>query len=137
MKKESVIFLFFVFAGLSFCCRTVVYAEQDPCSNIVTSQQVFDCSVEKIKNADIRLNKAYKNLKGRVSLAYKADPKLGGVYIEKIRNAQRAWLHLRDLTCPLEAFEIEPGTQAYHSVVNNCFARMEDDRSTYLDHLAN
>ena len=136
MSKNYSVFLRYLFVGLSVCSGVNVYAEASPCSNIVTSQQVFDCSVYKEKKADVDLNQAYKNLKQRVSSLYKADPALGEKYFERVKEAQRAWLHLRDLTCSLEAFEIENGTQAYLSIVNNCLARMDYDRSAYLRHLA-
>jgi uncharacterized protein YecT (DUF1311 family) len=57
-------------------------------------------------------------------------------YIQKIKESQRLWIKLRDADCALETFQIEIGPQAYETTLNNCIARMSDERSNYLEHIA-
>lgn len=109
---------------------------QDECTGITTSQQVDKCSeVSKIA-ADSQLNTSYHQLMARLETQYRAEPDTGTAYTAKVKEAQRAWIKLRDANCPLEAFEIKPGTSAYTTTVNNCIARMSRERSVFLDNVA-
>jgi uncharacterized protein YecT (DUF1311 family) len=109
---------------------------QDECAGITTSQQVDKCSeVSKIA-ADSQLNTSYHQLMARLETQYRAEPDTGTAYTAKVKEAQRAWIKLRDANCPLEAFEIKPGTSAYTTTVNNCIARMSRERSVFLDNIA-
>ncbi len=109
---------------------------QDECAGITTSQQVDKCSeVSKIA-ADSQLNTSYHQLLARLETQYRAEPDTGTAYTAKVKEAQRAWIKLRDTNCPLEAFEIKQGTSAYVTTVNNCVARMSRERSVFLDNIA-
>lgn len=106
------------------------------CSEITTSQQVFECSVLSKSRADEKLNKNYRNLIERVRSQYKPNQALSTEYISKIKYSQRTWIKLRDANCILEAFEIETGSQAYETTLNNCITRMSYERSEYLENIA-
>lgn len=109
---------------------------QDECTGITTSQQVDKCSDVSKVAADSQLNTSYHQLMARLETQYQAEPDTETAYTAKVKEAQRAWIKLRDANCPLEAFEIKPGTSAYTTTVNNCIARMSRERSVFLDNVA-
>jgi uncharacterized protein YecT (DUF1311 family) len=109
---------------------------QDECGEITASQQIDKCSDVAKNAADSLLNTSYHQLMARLETQYLADPDAGAVYTAKVKEAQRVWIKLRDANCPLEAFEIKPGTSAYLTTVNNCIARMSHERSAFLDKIA-
>lgn len=109
---------------------------QDECAGVSTSQQVDKCSDVSKVAADSQLNTSYHQLMARLETQYQTEPGTGTAYTAKVKEAQRAWIKLRDANCPLEAFEIKPGTSAYVTTVNNCIARMSRERSVFLDNIA-
>ena len=116
----------------------VVYAADpisESCKEIVSSQHVFECSAYEKGRADKALNDQYRSLLKRVGSQYKSNQTLRDEYIQKIKESQRLWIKLRDADCALETFQIEIGTQAYETTLNNCIARMSDERSKYLEHI--
>lgn len=97
---------------------------KDECTGNTTSRQVDKCSDVSKVAADSQLNTSYHQLMARLETQYRAEPDTGAAYTAKVKEAQRAWIKLRDANCPLEAFEIKPGTSAYVTTVNNCIVRM-------------
>lgn len=117
----------------------VVYAADpisESCKEIVNSQQIFECSAYEKERADKALNDQYRSLLKRVGRQYKSNKTLGDEYIQRIKESQRLWIKLRGANCALETFQIEIGTQAYETTLNSCIARMSDERSKYLEHIA-
>lgn len=131
-------FLLRIFCALT--CHAISPASiafaQDECAEIATGQQVDKCSDVSKVAADSLLNTSYHQLMARLETQYQAEPDTGTAYMVKVKEAQRAWIKLRDASCPLEAFEVKPGTSAYVTTVNNCVARMSRGRSVYLDNIA-
>lgn len=109
---------------------------QDDCSEITISEQIDRCSDVAKSAADSQLNTSYHQLMARLEAQYRAEPDTGAAYTAKVKEAQRVWIKLRDANCPLEAFEIKPGTSAYVATVNNCIARMSRERTVFLDSIA-
>lgn len=109
---------------------------QDDCSEITISEQIDRCSDVAKNAADSQLNTSYHQLMARLEAQYRTEPDTGAAYTAKVKEAQRVWIKLRDANCPLEAFEIKPGTSAYVATVNNCIARMSRERTVFLDNIA-
>ncbi|WP_018927458.1 lysozyme inhibitor LprI family protein [Pseudomonas umsongensis] len=109
---------------------------QDDCNEIIISEQIDRCSDVAKNAADSQLNTSYHQLMARLEAQYRAEPDTGTAYTTKVKEAQRVWIKLRDANCPLEAFEIKPGTSAYVATVNNCIARMSRERTVFLDSIA-
>ncbi|MFS2093286.1 lysozyme inhibitor LprI family protein [Pseudomonas sp. Pseusp11] len=109
---------------------------QDDCNEIIISEQIDRCSDVAKNAADLQLNTSYHQLMARLEAQYRAEPDTGAAYTAKVKEAQRVWIKLRDANCPLEAFEIKPGTSAYVATVNNCIARMSRERTVFLDNIA-
>ncbi len=89
------------------------YHSSSTCKEIISSQQVFECSMYEKARADKALNSQYRSLLERVGIQYKPNRTLSDEYIQKIKKSQRLWIKLRDADCALETYQIEIGTQAY------------------------
>lgn len=98
------------------------------CTNITTSPQLNDCVDKMVVALNARLLNKFVNFEARAKAVYAVDLKLGKELIEKVRKAQDSWITLRDLNCSIDAFEVEEGTLAYITTVNNCIIRMNKER---------
>ena len=126
--------VFVRFIALSFGCLFASLAmAEDDCKEITVSWQVDLCVEAARKEADAQLNASYKKLLARFESQRRSDPEQNKALVAMAREAQRAWIKLRDTTCPLEATEIEPGVAAHVTTINNCMARMSLERAAYLD----
>ncbi|WP_281290840.1 lysozyme inhibitor LprI family protein [Pigmentiphaga aceris] len=101
----------------------------------MNNQQIYECSRQKIIDADAELNRSYKMLNDSISSGYKADPKLGNELLEHVKKSQRAWITVRDENCAIESFVITPSTPAFAATRNLCLARESFARSRYLKEL--
>lgn len=111
------------------------FAEAD-CKEASISAQVDHCAEMAMKEADSQLNRGYHQLMARLETQYQSQSELGAAYLVKVKEAQRAWVKLRDANCAVEAFEIENDKPAHATVVNNCITRMSQERSVELDKIA-
>ncbi|WP_232253749.1 lysozyme inhibitor LprI family protein [Pseudomonas glycinae] len=126
--------MFVRFMALSFGCLFASFAmADDDCKEISVSSQVDRCVEAVRKEADSQLNASYKKLLARFESQQRTDPEQGKALVAMARESQRAWIKLRNTTCPLEATEIEPGMAAHVTTINNCMARMSLERAAYLD----
>ncbi|KPN88648.1 hypothetical protein AL066_29380 [Pseudomonas nunensis] len=117
---------------IGLLATSVVFSEED-CKVITASAQVDKCAAIARKTADEKLNTSYKKLLVRLESQQKADPEQGKAFMALAKDAQRAWIKLRDTNCPLEATNIESGVAAHTTTINNCITRMSQERSAYLD----
>lgn len=130
IRKISLIFLF-LFA------RTALSDDvNDPCKEIEASSQIALCAQYNKEQSDNLLNSSYKATLNRIRLQYKNSPLLADQYVSLLKKAQREWINLRDADCKLEAFEIEETAEAYQVTIDNCIAKMSNDRANYLKHIA-
>ncbi|WP_458729729.1 lysozyme inhibitor LprI family protein [Pseudomonas brenneri] len=129
-----------IFFGLLFSVCGVCYAEDAPLdqcsSNDTVSQDVYECSKQKSREADLELNYAYRALNDKVTKDYKAAPMLGEQLKGHIKKSQMAWIRLRDENCAVESFVISPETQAFETTRNYCIARGSRDRAQCLSNLS-
>jgi uncharacterized protein YecT (DUF1311 family) len=108
----------------------------NPCKEIEASSQIALCAQYNKEQSDAFLNSSYKATLNRVRLQYRNSPLLADQYISLLKTAQREWIDLRDADCKLEAFEIEETAEAYQVTIDNCIAKMSDDRADYLNRIA-
>jgi len=102
----------------------------------MNNQQIYECSRQKIIDADAELNRSYQALSDRISKAYTADTQLGNELKAHVTKSQRAWITVRDENCLIESFVISRGTPAHEATKNLCLARESLDRSRYLKDVA-
>lgn len=96
---------------------------------------LWEQSQYKLNKADEALNRTYRNLLDRVSASYSPAPELGESLKSHIRKAQRAWIALRDETCHIQAFFIDPAAPAFEEARLDCLARETEIRTQYLGSL--
>lgn len=128
-------FVRFIALSLGLLSASIALAE-DNCKVITVSWQYDQCVEADRKSADAKLNASYKLLMTRFESQWKREPEQAKAYMAMARDSQRAWIKLRDTTCPLEAIETETGSKAYTTLTNNCIARMSLERAAYLDAVA-
>lgn len=105
------------------------------CSDISASAQVDDCLHREKLSSQAVLDAGVSQFEAYISDLYEADSALGEQLIEMVTEAQQAWLLFRDANCMVEAFEAEEGTPLQQSLINSCVARMNAERTGYLDRL--
>jgi len=125
-------FVRFIALSLGLLSASAAFAE-DTCKVITVSWQYDECVEADRKSADAKLNASYKKLMERFESRWKPEPEQGKAYMAMAKESQRAWIKLRDTTCPLDATDVEPGSQAYTLVLNKCIARMSLERAAFLD----
>lgn len=81
-----------------------------------------------LKQVQDRMRIEFELLLDQIGASYKPAPELGQE-LELLHNqAQRQWAQYMDLTCKIEAFEIDEHYPAYNTAVDLCKAQMTLDR---------
>ena len=131
--------IFFLIISTSACMaqpsNVKPLTDELDCTAIIISPQLDDCIHKKMLSSNARLLVEMKNFEKRAKKLYTPDPVIGKELIDKVRNAQDAWLNFREKNCIVEAFEVQTGTPAYITTVNNCVIRMNTDRINMLKKL--
>ncbi|WP_419146533.1 lysozyme inhibitor LprI family protein [Pseudomonas nitroreducens] len=102
------------------------------CNNLSISQQVFECSRDRVEAADAELNRVYKGLIRKIHVDYSSNIRMGEELEGRLRASQRAWLVSRDANCLLEVFFVEKEKIAFEVTRNNCVYRESSQRIEYL-----
>ncbi|KAA8999933.1 DUF1311 domain-containing protein [Affinibrenneria salicis] len=102
------------------------------CSLATSDNEMSACATGNKNQAEQALNKEYAAAKQRIGQAYRNDQALGKQYLDTLLNAQRGWLKYRDGQCELEAFLAEEGSSANRALINDCVARLDNDRISQL-----
>ena len=90
------------------------------CASAKTQLEINDCAAFEFKNADKKLNTVYSAYLTRLDTQQK----------KQLKDAQRAWIKFRDLSCEFESSGVDGGS-AYPMVLQNCLtaktrARIDD-----------
>jgi len=128
-------FVRFIAFSLGLLSASITLAE-DNCKVITVSWQYDECVEAERKDADAKLNASYKKLLARFESGWESEPEEGKAFMVIARDSQRAWIKLRDATCPLETTAAQFGSTAHTMVINKCVTRMSLERAVYLDAIA-
>ncbi|KAB1591934.1 DUF1311 domain-containing protein [Burkholderia cepacia] len=120
---------------LYFLSVGAVEAAEPNCVRAESSQEIFECSRGAREGAVRAVTLSYKNLLNRIQMQYVNDAALGVDFSKLVASSHKYWVIHTEKDCRIEAFDIEPGTQAYETTVNHCVARKSVERTTYLDSL--
>ena len=105
------------------------------CSNITIRPQLDACVKQQMLKSNALLLTEMKNFQQRTLRAYAPAPELGKELIDLVRKSQEAWIQFRKLNCRVEAFQIEEGTAAHITIMNDCIVRMNEQRIAVLKKL--
>ncbi|MDH5178166.1 MAG: DUF1311 domain-containing protein [Gammaproteobacteria bacterium] len=136
MKSLSV-FLLYVFAtvGVAQAAGSGAGTGAPDCAVIQSSPQLDACVHKHWVAAEAELAAGFGAYRQRIKTLYAADAELGKKLLDKVQQAHSAWLTFRDANCRVEAFEIEEGTPAYVTTLENCLIRMNAERFDVLKKL--
>lgn len=130
------------FLGLALTTAMIgnAYAAQDsdstPCDGVDSDHQTLECSVYSRTTAEELLKENFQNLLNRVQSQFVANKTQYNDFTNKLKSAQLAWEKLRDADCAVEVFPSAAGSKAYKISENDCIARMSDERSEYIESIA-
>ncbi|MDX8480426.1 lysozyme inhibitor LprI family protein [Mesorhizobium sp. VK24D] len=112
-------------AALAIAVAVMPTARAAPldCAAAKTQADLATCTAKDAASADTVLNAVYKALSGRLAAAD----------LERLRDAQRAWISFRDKEC---AFRTKPYADGsvYSSLVETCKAEVTKARLAQLQH---
>ncbi|WP_426116168.1 lysozyme inhibitor LprI family protein [Pseudomonas sp. DSP3-2-2] len=107
-----------------------------PCDGVDEDKQTLECSKYSRETAEQLLNENFQNLLQRVQTQFGANKAQFDYFTGKLKTAQQAWQKLRDADCAVEVFPAAAGSKAFTIAENDCLARMSDERSEYLESIA-
>ncbi len=112
------------------------YASADSCADAMTTADMRQCAYESFQAADAELNRVYKQARAAAKAAdalHGEREDSGAVF--HLRQAQRAWIQLRDAECVLAGFPFRGGTME-SVLVTSCHADLTRKRTEELQDLA-
>jgi uncharacterized protein YecT (DUF1311 family) len=107
-----------------------------PCDGVEEDQQTLECSKYSRDTAEQLLNENFDNLLQRVKTQFGANKAQSDYFADKLKAAHQAWQKLRDADCAVEVFPNAAGSKAFNIAQNDCLARTSDERSEYLESIA-
>jgi len=108
-------------------------ADDNPCDKVENDIQTLECSAFSKTTAEDLLNENYKSLNERMQSLYGKNPSQLADITAKIKTSQQQWLKTRDADCAVEAFPATAGSKAFTIALNDCVARISDERSEFLE----
>ncbi|TWD47279.1 lysozyme inhibitor LprI family protein [Pseudomonas sp. SJZ131] len=111
-------------------------SDNNPCDAVENDVQTLECSVYGRTTAEDLLKENVQSLNDRLQTTYGKNKAQLTDISEKLKVAQQQWLKTRDADCAVEAFPATSGSQAFTIAQNDCIARMSDERSEFLESIA-
>ncbi len=97
-------------------------AQLDPCDSNQPQSALTRCNAERLEGWDRLLNEVYQRVIGTLDATQE----------ENLRQAQRAWITYRDLTCGMERARYEGGSIA-PMIELTCLTRLTERRTRDLE----
>ena len=111
-------------------------ADDNPCDKVENDVQTLECSVFSKTSAEDLLKENLQGLTDRMQSQYGKNPSQLADITAKLKAAQQQWLKTRDADCLVETFPTTSGSKAFSIAQNDCVARMSDERSEFLESIA-
>ena len=131
---------FFLGLALTSALASNAWAAQDPetspCDGVDNDNQTLECSIYSRETAEALLKENFQNLLNRVQSQFVANKTQFNDFTSKLKTAHQAWEKLRDADCAVEVFPSAASSKAFRISENDCIARMSDERSEYLESIA-
>ncbi len=126
--------LIFIVAAVA-CVAGPAFAQTIDCANAVTQLDMTDCARQDFDAADKALNVSYQAAIEMMTSIDADLPKADQGAVAALKDAQRAWIVVRDSTCTAEGFTWAGGT-GRPMVELSCMARLTKSRIDDLNVLA-
>lgn len=112
-----------LFLGIALWGSSGFALANKECDSAATQTELNQCTAQAYQAADDELNAVYQTLVSSL---------LGNpASLEKLREAQRAWIGFRDAECAFESSAVEGGS-AQPMVRNGCLETLTQNRSDRL-----
>ncbi|MDR9750693.1 lysozyme inhibitor LprI family protein [Pseudomonas sp. SZMC_28357] len=111
-------------------------AQNNPCDAVEDDVQTVECSAYGRTTAEQLLNENFQALTERLQTAYGKTPGQLTEVTAKLKASQQQWLKTRDADCDVEVFPAKTGSKAFTMALNDCVARMSDERSEFLESIS-
>src|SRR5215469_11032103 len=123
-KMLRMLVLTLVVIGTGVAAVTAQTRKKNPCDNPQSQIEMNDCAAKEFHDADQKLNKLY------AELSRKLEPDR----LEKLKEAERAWIKFRDADCDFQTYLNRGGT-IYPMVYNGCLTENAKNRIKQLEQM--
>ncbi|UBM25665.1 DUF1311 domain-containing protein [Pseudomonas sp. p1(2021b)] len=110
--------------------------ESTPCDTVENDTQSYACAAYNKQTAERELAAAFDDLIQRITDQYPDENDKVRQLTSRLQAAQALWTQLRDADCKVETFAEKPGGKAFEAAWNTCLAQRSDERSEYLQSIA-
>jgi uncharacterized protein YecT (DUF1311 family) len=128
--------IFLALALMATGAQAAEEADSSPCDGVENDVQTLECATYNRTTAEQLLNDNVQGLLERLGTLYGHDKAQLSDVSAKVKNAQQLWLKQRDADCAIETFPAKPGSKAYTIANNDCLSRMSDERSEFIESIA-
>lgn len=122
-------------ALLALALAAVPMSARADCSTATAQADLTQCAYLDWQEADARLNLSYSLARGAMKTIDLGLPAYDRGAERALREAQRAWITVRDESCKAEAWAMRGGT-AEPMIQYGCMARLSAERALFLQGLA-
>lgn len=115
-------------------CGTLNVAENPngSCTAASTEAAMYECLNAELKKSDAQLNTAYQNLLSRYEKNSVQSSSTAETQHIHLKNAQRAWIKMRDASCDFETYESRTGS-GFGTIHTACLLKQTQKRVEYLN----
>ncbi|MHA3539631.1 lysozyme inhibitor LprI family protein [Yersinia enterocolitica] len=119
MRKKKIILVTLLILPLSQALAV-------DCKNAATQQDMNQCANSDYKKADAELNRTYKDLLAKTTVAQRP----------LLKSAQLTWIKYRDADCTFQSSATEGGS-VHPMIISACLTHKTEERTTQLESFLN
>lgn len=112
--------------------RNVAEKPHGSCTAASTQPAMYECLNAELKKFDAQLNTAYQNLLSRYEKNSVQSSSTAETQHIHLKNAQRAWIKMRDASCDFETYESRTGS-GFGTIHTACLLKQTQQRVEYLN----
>ena len=127
-----------IFLALALIATGVQAAEEadnTPCDAVENDVQTLECATYNKTTAEQLLKENFQGLLERVQSQASNKAQAADV-TAKLQAAEQLWIKSRDADCAISPFPAAPGSKAFTIDQNDCLANKNDERSEFLESIA-
>ncbi|QHD03594.1 hypothetical protein PspS04_25975 [Pseudomonas sp. S04] len=128
--------IFFAWALIATGVQAAEDADNNPCDAVENDVQTLECSAYNKTTAEQLLKDNYQGLLERFRAEYANNKSQLADITSKLQVAEQLWVKSRDADCTIAPFPAAVGSKAYLIDQNDCLANKSDERSEFLESLA-
>ena len=128
--------IFFALALIATGVQAAEDADNNPCDAVENDIQTLECSAYNKTTAEQLLKDNYQGLLERFRAEYANNKSQLADITSKLQVAEQLWVKSRDADCTIAPFPAAVGSKAYLIDQNDCLANKSDERSEFLESLA-